>query len=283
MNMSQTCNTSQLQPLIGCNTTKILDCSWFLPTQNKDPEREFRHAHIAGAQFFDIDKICDQTTDLPHMLPSETDFTLAVSALGINSTDTVIAYDSAGLFSAARVWWMFKVFGHESVRVLEGGLPAWIAAGGQISSVSETPIAGNFTAAFQPELVATKAQLISNCESHEYVVLDARSSARFLGQAPEPRPGLPSGHMPNAISLPFNELVEGGKLKPREELSLIFSDHGVTKSSRVVTSCGSGVTAAIITLAMAECGLGLKRLYDGAWAEWGSARDTIILDRSPLE
>jgi len=280
MNDSQICSVSELKKAIADERTKVLDCSWYLPSQNRDTHTEFLQHHIVGSQFFHIDRICDSNTDLPHMLPTADEFASAVSTLGISDTDDVVVYDSAGLFSAARVWWMFRVFGHHSVRVLNGGLPEWIKAGGVLSNVPNVPPTGLFGAELNAELVASKALLVSNCESPIYTVLDARSTARFSGQAPEPRAGLPSGSMPNSVSLPFNELLENGGLKTVTQLRSLFSELGISESSEVVTSCGSGVTAAILTLALAECGFGLKRLYDGSWAEWGSADDTTIIDRS---
>ncbi len=280
MNKSNLCNVSELQAQIKDDKVKVLDASWYLPTQNRDTKKEFEQQHIIGAQFFDIDSVCDQGTDLPHMLPTAKEFSDSVSGLGISNSDDVVIYDSIGLFSAARVWWMFKVFGHDSVRVLNGGLPAWIDSGNAVNSSAKNISNGNFIATLQEDLLVDKVELIDNCQLKKFTVLDARPTARFLGQAPEPRPGLPSGHMPNSVSLPFNELIENGALKSREQLQPLFSDLGVDESSQVITSCGSGVTAAIITLALSESGFGMKRLYDGSWAEWGSAEDTIILDRS---
>lgn len=259
------------------NRLRVLDSSWYLPSEAIDAQRAFNKQHISGATFFHIDSICDQKSILPHMLPSADEFAAAVENLGINNDSDVIIYDSAGLFSAARVWWMFKVFGHASVRVLNGGLPAWIADGGTLSDAAKAPVAENYNARLNVELVKTKSDLIENAQTHAYSILDARPTARFLGQAPEPRPGLPSGHMPHSVSLPFGQLLDNGYLKPADQLRDIFLAAGIDDSSSIITSCGSGVTAAIITLALAEAGLGMHSLYDGSWTEWASSKDTLIL------
>lgn len=282
MKTSELCSVEELHHLIDNKSVKILDGSWYLPSQNRDSKAEHRIQNIGGSSFFDIDTVCDPHTSLPHMLPDAAVFANAVSNLGINNSDSVIVYDSAGLFSAARVWWMFKVFGHNSVQVLNGGLPAWLKAGGKTHNTVKAIEPSNFTAHLSTNLVATKTLLMDNCESAEYLVLDARPKARFLGQAPEPRAGLPSGHMPRSLSLPIDQLIENGMLKSPHLLQTLFTNLGIDQSSKIITSCGSGVTAAIITLALSESGLGLNKLYDGAWAEWGAAKDTPVLSNSTI-
>jgi len=283
-NTSQLCSVSELSSILKSERLRLLDCSWYLPSQNRNHAREFNERHISNAQFFDIDAVCDLNNPLPHMLPSAESFAETARDLGINQNSRVVVYDSAGLFSAARVWWMFKIFGLDSIQVLNGGLPAWLAENGQTDhSSNQSKISkktkGDFHANLDPQLVASKEQLIANIESNTYTVLDARPTNRFLGKAPEPRPALPSGHMPNSLSIPIDQLVEKGKLKTNDKLHKIFTSIGVDKDTNIVTSCGSGVTAAIICLALYEIGYGLKPLYDGSWAEWGSASDTIILNR----
>ncbi|NNC99404.1 MAG: sulfurtransferase [Gammaproteobacteria bacterium] len=279
-NSKNLCSPQQLQQNLGSAAIRVLDCSWYLPAQQIDAPQEYLARHIPGAAFFDIDKICDQQSDLPHMLPNADKFASQVEKLGINDDSEVVVYDTAGIFSAARVWWMFHVFGHTKVRVLNGGLPSWLDNGGEVSDkpVKIASAAGQrFTPQFDATMVATRNELLENCDTREKLILDARSGSRFLGLAPEPRPGLPSGHMPQSVSLPFDHLLDAGKLKPKVDLLSLFNDLGVREGTPVVTSCGSGVTAAIITLALAECGFGMQSLYDGAWAEWGSAPDTLIL------
>ncbi|MFT6406871.1 MAG: thiosulfate/3-mercaptopyruvate sulfurtransferase [Arenicella sp.] len=277
---SQLCSVAQLKALIERGETSILDSSWYLPSKSIDTEGQFKQQHIPGAQFFHIDLICDHDSDLPHMLPSAEDFSQALGALGICNDSQVVVYDSAGLFSAARVWWMFKVFGHQNVSILDGGLPAWIEQGGALENVVRTVTTSNYSAMLSRQAIISKLELIENISSKQYSVLDARSRARFLGEAPEPRVGLPSGHMPESVCMSFDTLIDSGRLKSRPQLHALFSQAGLKPDTPLVTSCGSGVTAAIITLALVECGFGLNRLYDGSWSEWGSADDTEILNRS---
>jgi thiosulfate/3-mercaptopyruvate sulfurtransferase len=256
---------------------RVLDCSTYLPTENIDARLEYEKAHIPGAMFFDIDATSDQHSNLPHTLPSAQSFAESVGKLGIGNSHQVIVYDGAGLFSAARVWWMFRVFGHDRVRVLNGGLPAWRAAGGALTQDSVEPSFERFDAALKPDFVVDKERMLNNVSDPKYTVLDARSAGRFAGTEPEPRPGLPSGHIPGSQSLPFSQLLENGCLKPASELVAIFRDNQIDSETPIITSCGSGVTAAIITLALAECGFGLQKLYDGSWTEWASAEDTEIM------
>jgi len=280
MHNSQLCSIEELKSLIEHQRVSIVDGSWYLPSQNIDSRQAFEQGHIPSAQFFDIDHISDQNSDLPHMLPSAEQFSQELSTLGISNESQIVVYDSAGLFSAARVWWTFKVFGHDNVRVLDGGLPAWTEANGKLEQYIHSAPKTNYVAQFNQELVIDKTTLIENISNRQYLVLDARPQERFLGTSPEPRPGLPSGHMPDSVSLSANTLIDQGRLKPHEQLQQIFSELDIDASTPVVSSCGSGITAAIITLALAESGLGLKRLYDGSWAEWGAADDTVIVNRS---
>lgn len=255
---------------------RIVDASWYMPSDKLNCGEQYRVQHIPGAVFFDIDEISDQSSPLPHMLPSAAQFANAVGELGIGNDDQLIIYDSSGLFSAARVWWMFQVFGHSAVAILDGGLPAGYALQSGQASVEKK----HFTATLDQTRVINKLQMLANSKTGERIVLDARSLARFDGAAPEPRPGLPSGHIPNSRSLPFNELVSQGRLRPVVELRAILESHGAGQDTSVITSCGSGVTAAIISLALHEAGYGLQGLYDGAWVEWASSQDTTIATRS---
>ncbi len=262
---------------------RVIDASWYMPAANRNCRAEFLAKHIYGAVFFDIDQVCDRASSLPHMLPTAEQFAEAVTMLGIDSQSEIVVYDTAGLFSSARVWWMFKLFGHDNVRVLDGGLPAWIAAGGKVADaqIESAPRASkSFKVGFNETLLADKDVLIKNAESGEYLVLDARSAGRFDGAEPEPRRGLASGHMPKSYSLPFNTLIHQGKLKSKVELLAIFANFGLTPETDdkpIITSCGSGVTAAVVTLALVQAGFAMHKLYDGAWAEWASAGDTTIL------
>jgi thiosulfate/3-mercaptopyruvate sulfurtransferase len=261
----------------GGTPIRLLDATYYLPNEAKDAAALFETAHIPGARFFDIDKIVDATSTLPHMLPTPAGFAAAVTALGISNSDHVVVYDQRGLFSAARLWWMFRVFGHDAVSVLDGGLPGWVEAGGAVSSGVPAPaVPGHFHAGFRSSLVRNLDQMKANLQSHAELVLDARAAGRFNGSVPEPRPGMKSGHIPGAKSLPFTELLQDGKMLPPAILRAKFAGLGVTPDKKIVTSCGSGVTAAVLTLGLAVAGLPQGALYDGSWSEWGGRDDTPI-------
>lgn len=277
---TQLCSVEELISGMSQQSFIVLDGSWYLPTQNINARHEYEQRHIPGAQFFDIDLISDQDSSLPHMLPSAEQFSNEVSNLGISNESPIVVYDSAGLFSAARVWWTFKVFGHTNVQVLEGGLPAWLEEGGALENNLQAAKKTNYVARLNNQLVVDKASLIENLSSKRHLVLGARSKERFLGTAPEPRPDLPPGHMPESTSFSFGDLIVQGRLKPREELERLFSEAKVNSASSIITTCGSGLTAAIISLALVECGYGLNRLYDGSWSEWAAANDTPIRNKS---
>ncbi|MDH5670680.1 MAG: 3-mercaptopyruvate sulfurtransferase [Myxococcales bacterium] len=256
---------------------RVLDGSWHLPSSGRDAEREFAVAHIAGAQRFDIDAIADSNTELPHMLPTPEAFAAAASALGIDGGREVVVYDTLGLFSAARVWWMFRVFGHDRVRVLDGGLPAWRGAGLPLSADRVTVDARIFSASYRPQLVADLAQMRAWVDAGSIQVLDARPAARFHMRVPEPRPGVRPGRMPGARNLPITELLTAeGKLRDKSELGRVLEAANVDASARSVCSCGSGVTACIIALALYELGQDAAVVYDGSWTEWGGRDDTPI-------
>ncbi|MGZ3298912.1 MAG: 3-mercaptopyruvate sulfurtransferase [Asticcacaulis sp.] len=264
--MTMQIDAAALKALLDRGAVKVVDGSWAL--DGTDMKAAFADSHIPGAVFFDLESVCDHSTALPHMAPSPEVFAAAVGAMGISEADTVVVYDRQGLFSAARVWWTFRLMGHADVRVLRGGLPAWIAAGYDTSHAipAAQPVA--YTPRIQPDMVMDLNGLRESLDKPS-AVLDARPAARFEGIAPEPRAGLRSGHMPGARSLPFDELIRNGALKPADELRALFSARGVDTGTRVVTTCGSGVTAAVLSLALAELGHGDVRLYDGSWAEWG--------------
>lgn len=251
----------------------IIDCSWHLPTAKRDAKAEFLAERIPGAQFFDIDVISDTESTLPHMLPKPEKFASQVRRLGIGDGKKVICYDSAGLFSAARAWWMFKVFGHDDVAVLDGGLPKWKAENLPLEDGPPAkPQERHFTARFQSMLVRDKADVRKALQ-----VADARAPGRFQGVEPEPRPGVRAGHMPGAKNVHYATLLNAdGTLKSEAELARVFETAGIDISKPVVTSCGSGVTAAILSLALTELGARNHALYDGSWAEWGSAIDTPV-------
>jgi thiosulfate/3-mercaptopyruvate sulfurtransferase len=248
-----------------------------MPQTGRDARREFLDAHIPGAVFFDIDEIADAATSLPHMLPSPERFTAAVGVLGIGDGDRVVVYDARGVVSAARVWWTFRVFGHEGVAVLDGGLPRWRAEGRPVEHGPPAPMPRRFTARFNAALVRDLEQMRTNLERQREQVLDARSRGRFAGTEPEPRPGLRGGHIPHSLNLPYEELYQpDGTLLPPDALREKFAKAGLDPGRPIVTSCGSGVTAAVLALGLHLLGRGDVAVYDGSWTEWGSREDTPV-------
>jgi thiosulfate/3-mercaptopyruvate sulfurtransferase len=252
----------------------ILDCSWHLPTSKRNAKAEFLEQRIPGAQFFDIDLISDAENPLPHMLPKPEKFASHVRKMGIGDGKKVICYDSLGLFSAARVWWMFKVFGHEDAAVLDGGLPKWKAENRPLEDGPPIkPQERHFTARFQAMMVRDKSDMRKALQ-----IADARSPGRFRGEDPEPRPGVRAGHMPNSRNVHYATLLNpDGTLKPEAELAKVFESAGIDVAKPVVTSCGSGVNAAILSLGLTMLNARDHALYDGSWADWGSAIDTPVV------
>ena len=254
----------------------VIDASWHMPATKREGRREFLGGHIPGAAFFDLDAVSDQTSPLPHMLPSPEDFASAMGALGVGNDMRVVVYDAAGLFSAPRLWWMLRIFGHDKVAILDGGLPKWTAEGRPLDAGEAHPTARSFVPHFNADAVAGVAEVRQALDTGSDQVLDARSADRFFGRTPEPRAGLASGHMPGALNMPMTDLIEAGRLKEPEALEAALSGIGVRGDRPVITSCGSGVSAAIITLAMARLQWPMGRLYDGSWTEWGGRPDLPV-------
>lgn len=254
------------------DTIVVLDASWWMPAHNRDAEAEFRDGRIPGARRFDFDrKVALPGTHLPHMLPTPEHFEAEARALGVGRDSRVICYDKAGIFAAPRAWWMFKAMGHDAVAVVDGGFPAWIAAGGPVETgeLPAAPAAGSFTAAPDPARLRDAATVLAALNGKTAQVLDARSAPRFTGTEPDPRPGLRAGAMPGALNLPYDRVLSQGRMCGPEELVQAFAAAGVKADQPLITSCGSGVTAAILALAAERAGLPPVAVYDGSWAEWG--------------
>jgi len=250
---------------------KIIDATFKLPGVLPLPKDDYLAAHIPGAMFFDVDAVSDHSTPLPHMFPTAEQFGRDVGALGIGNGDTVVLYDSGGWVAAPRAWWMFLSYGHRDVRIADGGLKKWRAEGRPVESGEVKAKPTTFKARYDARRVRSIQQMIANVESRAEQVIDARAGERFEGRGVEPRPGLRSGHIPGARSLPYGNLFDAttGAMKPLDELRRAFVGVGVDMARPIVTSCGSGVSAAVLTLALYRLGVENTGLYDGSWAEWG--------------
>lgn len=270
-------STSWLADHLNAPDVRIVDASWYLPDENRDAKAEYDAEHIPGAVFFDIDEISDTASDLPHMVPPVEKFVSRVRRKGIGDGHKVVVYDGAGLFSAARVWWLFRMFGHRDVSVLDGGLPKWKAEGRPVDDVPPVTRDRHLTARKDLSLLRDATQIALAVKLGAEQIVDARGPGRFKGKEPEPRAGLRSGRIPGAKNVHYATVLNAdGTLKDAGEIKRIFEGAKVDLSKPIVTSCGSGVTAAILSLALEQIGHSRHALYDGSWAEWGAFEDLPI-------
>ncbi|NJM81872.1 MAG: 3-mercaptopyruvate sulfurtransferase [Tabrizicola sp.] len=270
-------STEWLQQHLKDPDLRVLDASWYLPDAGRDARAEYEAGHIPGARFFDIDEISDQRSDLPHMAPPPEKFISRMRAMGVGDGHQVVVYDGAGIFSAARVWWTFRLMGKTDVAVLDGGMPKWRAEGREIEDMPPVIRDRHMTISRQNHLVKDVTQVAHSAKLGEAEIIDARSAPRFRGEVAEPRPGLRSGHIPGAKNLPFGLLLTPeGTMKPPAALRAAFEAAGVDLARPAITSCGSGVTAAILSLALERIGHRNHALYDGSWAEWGMYDDLRV-------
>jgi thiosulfate/3-mercaptopyruvate sulfurtransferase len=276
--MDSIVSTEWLAAEIGREDLVIFDATKYLPTENRHARSEFLDAHIPGARFFDIDEVADQDTDLPHMVPSVGRFEKLMGRFGLTKSARIVFYDQKGITSSARGWWLMGLFGHDAVAVLDGGLPKWRQEGraliaGETITLPET----TYTASLRAQRLRGIGDLLENLDTKAEIVLDARGAGRFTGAQPEPRKGVQAGHIPGAVNVPYTELLgPDGTFLPPNALRERFAKAGVDGSKPVITSCGTGVTACILTLGMVRAGLPLAPFYDGSWTEWGGRSDTPI-------
>ena len=268
--------TDWLAERLGKPGIVVVDGSYYLPAHKREAHKEYREAHIPGAVFFDLEKVADDSSDLPHMLPGPDQFGEAAGKLGIAKDDTVVVYDGAGLMSAPRVWWTFRLFGAEKVFILDGGMPKWKAENRPTEAGEVKPAAKTFDAEMKTGQVAMHSDVQMAFNNNSAQVVDARPADRFHGKAPEPRPGVASGHMPGALNVPSAGVIEDGRLAAPERIRKTFQDAGVDLDKPIITTCGSGVTAAALWLALDAIGHKPQALYDGSWAEWGSRPDMPV-------
>ncbi|MBC6443010.1 MAG: 3-mercaptopyruvate sulfurtransferase [Rhodobacteraceae bacterium] len=267
-------STQWLADHLDAPDLRILDGSWYLPVMERDPKADYEARHIPGARFFDINDVSDSNSNLPHMAPPVEKFTSRMRDLGVGDGHRVVVYDGAGLFSAARVWWIFRLMGQRDVAVLDGGLPKWLAEGHPVEDMPPVIRERHMTARRDAQLIRDVTQVAAASGFGTAQIVDARGAERFRGDAPESRPGLRAGHIPNARNLPFATLLkEDHTLKSESDLRAAFEAAGVDLNRPIITSCGSGVTAAILSLALELVGHRNHALYDGSWVEWGACED----------
>jgi thiosulfate/3-mercaptopyruvate sulfurtransferase len=270
-------STEWLAAHLGDPDLRVLDGSWYMPDSGRDARAEYEAGHIPGARYFDIDEISDQRSSLPHMAPPPEKFISRMRAMGVGDGHQVVVYDGMGIFSAARVWWLFKLMGKTDVAVLDGGLPKWKAENHPLEDMPPVVRDRHITVQRQSHLVRDVAQVAAASKLKDWQILDARAAARFRGEVPEPRPGLRAGHIPGSMNLPFMELLNAdGTMKDLPALQAAFEGAGIDLARPVITTCGSGVTAAVLSLALERLGHNRHALYDGSWSEWGMYPDLAV-------
>jgi len=275
--MNQLIEIDWLKKNLNNKKIKIIDGTWHMPGSGLDAIEIFKEKHIPNAIFVDLEEISDQKSDLPHMMPQENYFSEKISSLGINNTDQLIIYDMYGMFSAARIWFMFKAFGHKNVSLLNGGLPEWINSNGEISNKIKKYKKSNYKAVLNKSLIVNYEDVLDNIKSNKYNLLDARSPERFLGRDNEPRPGMKSGHIPKSKNLFFNNLInqDSKKFLNKKEIKNIINNLEIDDKKEIICSCGSGVTACILKFAIELIDKDKNiKIYDGSWSEWGTKEDS---------
>jgi thiosulfate/3-mercaptopyruvate sulfurtransferase len=270
-------STQWLAEHLSAPDVRVADASWYLPQAGRNAKAEYEAAHIPRAVFFDIDDLSDEKSPYPHMLAPAPKFASRMRQLGLGDGNLIVVYDGSGIYSAARAWWMLRAMGHEEVVVLDGGLPKWRAEGNPVEDMIAAPYPRHFTPRPNNALLRTFDQMRSNLDSRTEQVIDARGAARFLAKEPEPRPGVRGGHIPASHNISYTEFTnEDGTLKTPDALKRLFAERGIDTNKPTVTTCGSGITAAIASLALAVLGARKTSLYDGSWAEWGARKDALV-------
>lgn len=271
-------STQWLAQHLDAPDVRVVDASWHMPAAQRDPAAEFLNVHIPGAVFFDIDEISDETSDLPHMIPTAVKFASKVKKLGLGDGSRIVVYDSTGILPAARAWWHFRAMGHEDVVVLDGGLPKWLAEGRPVEDGPAAPQERHFTPRWQADIYRSLEQMRGIVERGDEQVVDARPAGRFDATTPEPRAGLRGGHMPGARNIPLSALLApDATLLPTDQLKAVFEKAGVDIAKPVVSTCGSGITASVVALALFRLGQPRSAVYDGSWTEWGGLADTPVV------
>ncbi|MBV8393051.1 MAG: 3-mercaptopyruvate sulfurtransferase [Alphaproteobacteria bacterium] len=272
-------STDWLADHLDAPDVRIVDGSFYLPAQKRDPAAEFAKQHIPGAVYFDIDVVADKSNPLPHMLPSPAQFAEQAKALGLGSGNKIVVYDTTPMTGACRVWWMFRAMGHKDVAILDGGLPKWMREGRPVTDAPTPPRERDFSPRFEANLVRSIDDVRGFITSKAEQIVDARAADRFRAEVPEPRAGLRSGHMPGAFNLPYNELIDAktGTMLPNDQIKARIAASGLDPSKKVTASCGSGVTACVVALGLYLTGAPDAAVYDGSWTEWGGRADTPIV------